>query len=56
MGDEHIHPGAFTNTSYLIDPQYALFADYLHSPDVYQCPGRSHHRRARRRAGAAPRP
>lgn len=38
MGDEHIFPTAFTNTSFLIDPRYALFASYLQSLDVYKCP------------------
>ncbi|HEV2392204.1 MAG TPA: prepilin-type N-terminal cleavage/methylation domain-containing protein [Verrucomicrobiae bacterium] len=38
VGDEHIHPEAFTNTSYLLDPKYAAFAQYLHTKDVYKCP------------------
>jgi prepilin-type N-terminal cleavage/methylation domain-containing protein/prepilin-type processing-associated H-X9-DG protein len=38
VGDEHIHPEAFTNTDYLINPQYALFADYVKSLGVYKCP------------------
>ena len=38
MGDEHIHPAAFTNINYLIDPQYALFADYLRGAAIYKCP------------------
>ena len=38
IGDEHIHPEAYTNRSYLLDPQYALFADYLRGPAIYKCP------------------
>lgn len=38
VGREHIHPEAYTNQSYLLDPQYALFADYVHSLGVYKCP------------------
>src|SRR5947207_15562307 len=37
-GDQHIKPQAYTNESYLIDPKYALFADYLRSTAVYKCP------------------
>jgi prepilin-type N-terminal cleavage/methylation domain-containing protein/prepilin-type processing-associated H-X9-DG protein len=38
VGDEHIHPEAYTNLNYLLDPKFALFADYLHSVPVYKCP------------------
>ena len=38
VGDEHIHPEAFTNIDYLVNPQYSLFADYLKSVSVYKCP------------------
>jgi len=38
VGDEHIHPEAFTNTDYLINPRYSLFADYLKSVSIYKCP------------------
>jgi prepilin-type N-terminal cleavage/methylation domain-containing protein len=38
MGSEHIFPTAFTNTSYLLDSQYALFADYIRSAAIYRCP------------------
>ena len=38
MGDEHINPLAFHNTNYLLDPQYALFADYLRIAAIYKCP------------------
>jgi prepilin-type N-terminal cleavage/methylation domain-containing protein len=37
-GDEHIHPEAFTNLSYLLDPKFALFGDYIKSAGVYKCP------------------
>jgi len=33
-----VYPEANTNSSYLLDPKYALFADYLHSVRVYVCP------------------
>src|SRR5262249_51838864 len=29
IGDEHIHPQAYTNRDYILDSRYALFADYL---------------------------
>lgn len=38
MGDEHIFPTAFTNVNFLLDPKYALFANYLQSAQVYKCP------------------
>ena len=38
MGTEHIFPGGFTDRNFLLDPQYALFADYLKTADVYRCP------------------
>ena len=38
VGDEHIRPDFFTNLDYLVNPQYAAFGDYLHSPAVYKCP------------------
>jgi len=38
MGDEHIHPEAYTNRDYLLSSQFALFADYLRGPDIYKCP------------------
>jgi prepilin-type N-terminal cleavage/methylation domain-containing protein/prepilin-type processing-associated H-X9-DG protein len=38
VGDEHIYPEAFTNFNYLLDPKFALFADYLRAPKVYKCP------------------
>lgn len=38
LGAEHIYPEYFTNRAYLLDPKYALFADYLKNPNVYKCP------------------
>ena len=38
LGSEHIHPEAFTNLDYMLNPRYALFADYLKAPGVYKCP------------------
>lgn len=35
IGDE---TAAFTDTRFLIDPQYAAFADYLKSAAIYKCP------------------
>lgn len=37
-GQEHIHPNAFTNRAFLLDPAYAAFAPYLGSPETYKCP------------------
>ena len=37
-GDDHNNIQAFTNTSYLTDPQYALFADYVRAAGIYRCP------------------
>jgi prepilin-type N-terminal cleavage/methylation domain-containing protein/prepilin-type processing-associated H-X9-DG protein len=37
-GSEHLFPSGFTNRAYLLDPQFALFADYLKSVGVYKCP------------------
>jgi prepilin-type N-terminal cleavage/methylation domain-containing protein/prepilin-type processing-associated H-X9-DG protein len=39
IGGEHFRPQHFTNREYLLNPQYALFADYLKTPGVYKCPG-----------------
>jgi len=33
-----VYPEANTNSAYLLDPKYALFADYLHTIGVYVCP------------------
>ncbi len=38
MGTEHIFPDDFGKTSYLLDPQYALFANYIRTAQVYRCP------------------
>jgi prepilin-type N-terminal cleavage/methylation domain-containing protein len=38
IGDEHIHPEAYTNRDYILDSRYALFADYLKAPAIYKCP------------------
>jgi prepilin-type N-terminal cleavage/methylation domain-containing protein/prepilin-type processing-associated H-X9-DG protein len=32
------YPEADTNTAYLVDPKYALFANYLHNAKSYVCP------------------
>ncbi len=37
-GEDHNNVQAFGNTSYLTDPRFALFADYLKSPALYRCP------------------
>jgi prepilin-type N-terminal cleavage/methylation domain-containing protein/prepilin-type processing-associated H-X9-DG protein len=37
-GKEHLHPAAFTNRAYLVDPALAGFAPYIGSPEVYKCP------------------
>ncbi len=33
-----VYPEANTNTTYILDPKYALFANYLHTISVYVCP------------------
>jgi len=37
-GDDHNDVQAFGNSSYLTDPHYALFADYLKTAATYRCP------------------
>jgi prepilin-type N-terminal cleavage/methylation domain-containing protein/prepilin-type processing-associated H-X9-DG protein len=37
-GDSHFYLPCFTNTQFLVDPQYAAFASYLTTPAVYKCP------------------
>jgi len=32
-------PQGMTNTQWLIDPQYAAYADYIHATSIYKCPG-----------------
>jgi prepilin-type N-terminal cleavage/methylation domain-containing protein len=38
VGNEHLDPPSFTNTDYILNPNYALFADYLKTPAIYKCP------------------
>ena len=38
IGDTHQNPPAFTNRDYLLNPEYASFANYLKTPGVYKCP------------------
>jgi prepilin-type N-terminal cleavage/methylation domain-containing protein/prepilin-type processing-associated H-X9-DG protein len=38
LGSEHIHPEFFTNPDYILNPRYALFADYIKGLGVYKCP------------------
>ncbi len=38
VGDTHQDPPAFTNLEYLMNPDYASFADYLKAAAVYKCP------------------
>jgi prepilin-type N-terminal cleavage/methylation domain-containing protein len=33
-----VYPEANTNSAYILDPKYALFANYLHTIHVYVCP------------------
>lgn len=37
-GAEHLNRSAYTNIDYIMNPQYALFANYLKSPAIYKCP------------------
>ena len=38
VGASHQEREAFTNQAYLLDPRYAVFADYVRSLEVYKCP------------------
>ena len=38
LGDNHMFQPAFIDPQYLLNPQYALFAPYLHSAQIYKCP------------------
>ncbi len=38
IGDWHGNPSAMTNLNFLINREYAAFADYIQSPAVYKCP------------------
>jgi prepilin-type N-terminal cleavage/methylation domain-containing protein/prepilin-type processing-associated H-X9-DG protein len=33
-----VYPEANTNSAYILDPKYALFANYLHTINIYVCP------------------
>jgi prepilin-type processing-associated H-X9-DG protein len=33
-----VHTGANTNTDYMLNPSYALFANYIRSGNIYLCP------------------
>src|SRR6185312_14871424 len=33
-----VHTGANTNIDYMLNPQYALFANYIKSGNIYLCP------------------
>ncbi|MEI7534968.1 MAG: prepilin-type N-terminal cleavage/methylation domain-containing protein [Verrucomicrobiae bacterium] len=37
-GEDHNITQAFTNTSYLTDPQFSLFANYVKTTAIYRCP------------------
>jgi len=38
IGGAHFFPGYFINRDYLLDPNYALFANYLKTTGIYKCP------------------
>jgi prepilin-type N-terminal cleavage/methylation domain-containing protein len=38
LGATHQQPQAFTNVDYLVNPNYAAFANYLRAPSIYKCP------------------
>ena len=38
VGDTHLDPPAFTNLSYLLDPDYAVFSSYIKTRNIYKCP------------------
>lgn len=38
VGDGHWDPPSFTNLDLLINPNYALFANYIKAAEVYKCP------------------
>jgi len=37
-GDSHFFLAAYTNTEYLVDPEFAAFGGYVRTPRVYKCP------------------
>jgi len=38
LGETHLEKDAFTNRDFLMDPEYAAFADYIKAPGIYKCP------------------
>jgi prepilin-type N-terminal cleavage/methylation domain-containing protein len=38
LGDNHMFLQAFADPQFLVNPQYALFAPYLKSAQIYKCP------------------
>lgn len=38
LGDNHMFLPAFVDPQFLLNPQYALFAPYLHTAQPYKCP------------------
>jgi prepilin-type N-terminal cleavage/methylation domain-containing protein/prepilin-type processing-associated H-X9-DG protein len=38
LGGNHFFTEAYTNTAFLVDPRYALFASYVPAATVYRCP------------------
>ena len=38
MGLQHFNTEAFHNSSYLLDPKFSQFADYIRTAGVYRCP------------------
>ncbi len=38
LGEQHLHPEAFTNRSYLLDTSLAAFASYMPTAAIYKCP------------------
>jgi len=39
FGGNHGDPETLTNTQFLVEARYALFAPYLRGPQIYKCPG-----------------
>ena len=39
FGGNHGDPETLTNTQFLVEPRYALFAPYLRGAQIYKCPG-----------------
>jgi prepilin-type N-terminal cleavage/methylation domain-containing protein len=38
LGDNHMYTPAFIDPQYLLNPNYALFAPYLRTAQIYKCP------------------